>query len=197
MDFSAEMVAEARKRFPHLDVQLGDIEQLSAADNQFDAVLSNFVLFHVPNPAAMMAETRRVLKPGGRFAFSQWLGPDLSPCYQLLFQVLQQHADMSRANPAPDAYLLSDPASAGEMMRDAGFHRFHSETVQNVLYAPGPSFIDFFMRFGLRVPLIVAGQTPQVQARIKAEIDRLASRYLDGGTYKIPMPSIVYAASAA
>lgn len=40
-------------------------EQLSLADNSFDAVFCHTVLHFTPNPAAMIAEIHRVLKPGG------------------------------------------------------------------------------------------------------------------------------------
>lgn len=91
LDFSQGMVDEARNQFPHLSFNLGDVEKLPAPDRSFDAVLSNIVLFHVADPGRAMAEAVRVLKPGGRFVFSQWLGPEQSECYQLLFDVLGRH----------------------------------------------------------------------------------------------------------
>lgn len=46
---------------------VGNIEEpLPFADASFDAVLSTQVLEHVPAPRAVLAETVRVLKPGGR-----------------------------------------------------------------------------------------------------------------------------------
>ncbi len=41
--------------------------RLPADDNTMDAVVSTLVLCSVPHPAAMLAEIRRVLKPGGHF----------------------------------------------------------------------------------------------------------------------------------
>src|SRR5713101_3497108 len=43
--------------------------RLEAADNCIDAVVSTLVLCTVPDQEATLAETLRVLKPGGRFAF--------------------------------------------------------------------------------------------------------------------------------
>ena len=197
VDFSEGMVEAARLQFPHIEFMLGDVEDLAAADQSYDAVLSNIVLFHVSDPARAMSEAHRVLKPNGKFVFSQWLGPDKSECYAFLFDVLGQYADFSRADPAPNAYVLSDENRATRMMQGAGFCDVKSEVVQNVLHAPGPSFFDFFMKFGVRVPLILDRQDAEVQASIRREVDEKAAHYLRDGIYRIPMPSIVFSAMAA
>ncbi len=196
IDFAEGMIQQAKDQFPDIHFSVADVENLPAKDETFDAVLSNIVLFHVTDPEKAMSEACRVLKPNGRFVFSQWLGPDRSECYRLLFDVLGRHADMSRADPAPNAYVLSDQANVSGMMRFAGFTDIKSEVVENVLHAPGPSFFEFFMKFGVRVPLIVERQEPSVQNAIRTEIDELAAPYLVHGVYKIPMPSVVFSGRA-
>jgi SAM-dependent methyltransferase len=49
---------------PNVDVT-GDAQVLPFADSCFDTVLCNEVLEHVPEPADVMAEVKRVLNPGG------------------------------------------------------------------------------------------------------------------------------------
>lgn len=46
---------------------LGDAQRLPLKENGIDAVVMKFVLEHVPDPAAVVAEARRALKPGGLF----------------------------------------------------------------------------------------------------------------------------------
>lgn len=197
IDFSVGMVEQAKDRFPDIDFAVADVEDLPARDETFDAVLSNIVLFHVTDPEKAMSEARRVLKPNGIFVFSQWLGPDRSECYRLLFEVLGRHADMSRADPAPNAYILSDEANVSEMMRRVGFTDIRSEIVDNVLHAPGPGFFDFFMKFGVRVPLILERQEQDVRKAIQMEVDEVTAPYFSEGVYKLPMPSIVFSGRAA
>lgn len=192
IDFSRRMVEQAEHQFPDINFAVADVEDLPAQDETFDAVLSNIVLFHVADPERAISEARRVLKPNGRFVFSQWLGPDRSECYRLLFEVLGRHADMSRADPAPNAYILSDEANVSQMMRRLGFKDIKSEIVENVLHAPGPSFFDFFMTFGVRVPLILERQEQHVRQAIQREIDEVTAPYYSGGVYKLPMPSVVF-----
>jgi SAM-dependent methyltransferase len=50
----------------------GDAEKLPYADASFDVVVSQFGHMFAPRPEVAIAEMRRVLKPGGRVAFSTW-----------------------------------------------------------------------------------------------------------------------------
>lgn len=65
VDLSPEMLAAARSR--GIEAREASAESLPFADRSFDAVFSNAVLHWVRGQDAMMAEVRRVLKPGGRF----------------------------------------------------------------------------------------------------------------------------------
>lgn len=47
------------------EVQLADARQMPAPDESFDLLIATEIIEHVPNPAALLAEIRRVLKPGG------------------------------------------------------------------------------------------------------------------------------------
>jgi len=55
----------------------GEAENLGFDDESFDTVVCTFTLCSVHTPAAVLAEARRVLKPGGRFLFCEHgLAPD-------------------------------------------------------------------------------------------------------------------------
>ena len=53
----------------NIDIRVGTAEQLPVADNTMDAVISTQVLCSVNDPARVLQEIQRVLKPGGRFLF--------------------------------------------------------------------------------------------------------------------------------
>jgi SAM-dependent methyltransferase len=59
-------------------VQAG-AEDLPFPDGSFDAVVSTMVLCTVPDPAAAMAEIRRVLRPDGRLLFIEHVRADHEP----------------------------------------------------------------------------------------------------------------------
>jgi SAM-dependent methyltransferase len=76
VDRSGEMLQAARRRVKGLggvDVRRGELEALPIADGELDAAIMLLVLHHVPDPAAVLAEASRTLKPGGRFAVCDML----------------------------------------------------------------------------------------------------------------------------
>jgi SAM-dependent methyltransferase len=64
IDVSPRMVELARSR--GVDARVGDIQSLEFADASFDCVVAAWVLFHLPDLDAGIAELARVLRPGGR-----------------------------------------------------------------------------------------------------------------------------------
>jgi len=70
LDFSSAMIALARADHPGIRFEEGDAEVLPFADEAFDAVVANFGIHHVAEPNRALTEARRVLRPGGRVAFT-------------------------------------------------------------------------------------------------------------------------------
>ncbi|UAL10415.1 class I SAM-dependent methyltransferase [Caulobacter segnis] len=72
-------IAEAAPRPQGLAVEIaaGEAERLPFADASFDTVVCTFTLCSVRSTAAVLSETRRVLRPDGRFLFCEHgLSPD-------------------------------------------------------------------------------------------------------------------------
>jgi ubiquinone/menaquinone biosynthesis C-methylase UbiE len=71
VDISAAMVAQATRNIAergeasHIDAQMADANALPFADETFDRAVSTGSLHHWKNPLGALAETYRVLKPGG------------------------------------------------------------------------------------------------------------------------------------
>lgn len=59
-----------------VEVVPASLDGLPMADASFDAVVATLVLCSVANPARALSEIRRVLRPGGRFAFLEHVAAD-------------------------------------------------------------------------------------------------------------------------
>jgi len=68
IDLAPEMVE--RTRALGVDARVLDAEALDFDDASFDCTLSGFGLFFLPDPARGLAGIHRVLRPGGRLAFT-------------------------------------------------------------------------------------------------------------------------------
>jgi demethylmenaquinone methyltransferase/2-methoxy-6-polyprenyl-1,4-benzoquinol methylase len=76
LDQSPEMLAEARRRLPSSVVLMeGRAEQLPFPDAAFDALTFTYLLRYVEDPAAVLAELARVVRPGGTIAGLEFAVP--------------------------------------------------------------------------------------------------------------------------
>lgn len=69
-DFSEGMLETAKANLvghPNVNFQRVDIQDIPYADDTFDVVIANMMLYHVPDLTKGLSEVRRVLKPGGSF----------------------------------------------------------------------------------------------------------------------------------
>lgn len=69
-DFSEGMVDCARAKcaqFEHLSFAQIDIQDIPFADESFDVMIANHMLYHVPDLSKALSEVSRVLKTGGTF----------------------------------------------------------------------------------------------------------------------------------
>jgi len=75
VDMTPEMIDKARENarrggYANVEFRLGEIENLPAADNSVDAVISNCVINLAPDKERVFSEAHRVLRPGGRLMVS-------------------------------------------------------------------------------------------------------------------------------
>jgi ubiquinone/menaquinone biosynthesis C-methylase UbiE len=84
IDLSSTGIARASERAEEFGVadrarfQVADLASTGLPDASFDAAMSVDVLWSVPDKPGALREAARILKPGARFAFTNW-DRDLSP----------------------------------------------------------------------------------------------------------------------
>lgn len=71
IDSSQAMLDETRRQAGEIPITLhtGDVQQLPLADASFDTLISLNVMVHFPHWQPVLAEWKRVLRPGGRIIF--------------------------------------------------------------------------------------------------------------------------------
>lgn len=67
IDISGKAIEIAKKKYPQLHFEVGNLEELPYGDEKFDLVYSAYVFEHLDNPEKVVKEGIRVLKTGGTF----------------------------------------------------------------------------------------------------------------------------------
>lgn len=193
VDFSLEMIAEAQKLFPGLSIRFGDAENLDFDDAAFDGVTCAFGMLHFARPGRAIAEAYRVLKPGGRYAFTVWSDPTKAKLFGLIGGVMQKYADLTVKVPAgPGAFMLSDPLICMALMDAAGFAEVRAEELPCRYKASSPdAVLEFMQKCAPRASYVYDRQTPEVQEQIKSALLDAGEQAMaeDGGN--IPCPAIL------
>ncbi len=82
VDATPHMVDESKKRlyeagFKNCEVKLGDVTAIPYPGARFDGVWGEDAWCYVEDKARLISEAARVLRPGGKIAFTDWLiGPE-------------------------------------------------------------------------------------------------------------------------
>ncbi len=137
--------ATGRGRLAELSILVADAERLPLPDRSFDVVSIAFGLRNCTDKAAVLAEARRVLRPGGRFLcleFSRVQVAALVPVYDAWsFAVLPRLGRLVAGDADSYQYLAEsirtfpDQETLASMMRVAGLSRVKVENLSGGIAA--------------------------------------------------------------
>src|SRR5918911_1168727 len=121
-DFTPEMIAAARRRAEELGVdnvefRVLDAERMDLQTDSVDGALCRWAYMLMIDPAAAFSETRRVLRTGGRLAFSVWAARELNPALSLAGKVLVELGHILPPDPeAPGPFFMADTGRIRELV---------------------------------------------------------------------------------
>lgn len=196
VDFSAAMVALAKERHPRLRFEEGDAEALTFPDACFDGVAMNFGLLHLEQPQRALSQAARVLRPGGRCAFTVWAAPPETEAYRIVLGAIERHGRMDLPlPPAPPFFHYSDATVALQALLDAGLEDVLVETVPQVWQFQRPEeLFEALLHGTVRTAALLRGQDAAALEKIRGEVTAAAAAAQTKEGIGIPMPSVLLSA---
>jgi len=134
-DFSPAMLDAARRRgeergITNAEFRLIDAEQIDLDTDTVDGVLCRFGYMLMSEPARALAETRRVLRPGGRVTLAVWGALERNPFFAIVGGSMFRHGHLpASAGQDPPAFTMADAQRTAALLEAAGFSEIASEDV--------------------------------------------------------------------
>lgn len=134
-DFASEMVDVAGRRGNELglwnvEYRVIDAERIELPDDSVDGVVCRYGYMLVADPARAFAETRRVLRPGGRLALAVWSSAEENPWASIAGRLLVERGQLPPPEPgAPGIFALADEDRLRTLLGEAGFTSVRVEEV--------------------------------------------------------------------
>jgi SAM-dependent methyltransferase len=195
VDFSSAMIAAAGRRYHDILFREGDAEALAFDGDTFDAVVMNFGLLHLARPEAALAEAMRVLRPGGRYAFTVWAPPDQAVGFGMVLRAIERWGRLDVGLPeGPPFFRFSNADECRTGLGRAGFVGVSVRTLPLSWTLSSPDEVyEAISRGGVRTAAILRLQTPAALGAIRAAVRDAAEQYRTGDRIVLPMPAILAA----
>lgn len=180
-DLTEGMLRRAPARFARVAM---DCTQPALAAGSFDAIVSAFMLFHVPDPPVAFHAIRELLAPGGGFAAAVWGTGEVFPAADAW------DAELDRLDVPPDPTparadgreRMDAPNKLSELMEGAGLADIRAESVAWSRRWDLDHFVEWRRRMGpsgRRMALLDPGERDRVAELARARVVELGQEALE------------------
>jgi ubiquinone/menaquinone biosynthesis C-methylase UbiE len=201
-DFAPEMVAAARRASERLGLanvehREMDAERMDLDDDSVDGVLCRWGYMLMADPATALAETRRVLRDGGRLSLSVWGAAERNPWASLPAKALIGHTGAPPVNPTdPGIFAMADPERVRSLVQGAGFAEPRLDEVEvRWRFEDFDAYWRYITELAGGIAMVLQAMPEPDREAVRKLVERAAGDYrVDGG---LELPGVALNASAA
>jgi ubiquinone/menaquinone biosynthesis C-methylase UbiE len=190
-DFSPGMLAAARRRgaergAENVEYRILDAQRIALDADSVDGVLCRFGYMLMPDTAAALAETRRVLRPGGRLALAVWGSPERNPMFSIIAGNLIAGGHLPPPEPPPAAgiFSMASPERTSALLAEAGFGDVRTEEVPVQIAVDGiDGYIGMIADTAGPVGLAVQALDGREHERLRTNVEAACERFARADGY--------------
>jgi ubiquinone/menaquinone biosynthesis C-methylase UbiE len=201
-DFSEAMVETAERHATELglgnvEFRVLDAEHLDLPDDAVDGVLCRWGYMLMADPAAALAETRRVLRHGERLSCAVFAGPEQNPWAALPSRVLQERGHLPPPEVgAPGILSLADTVRLRQLFAEAGFSELQIEEIAITWrFADADDYWEFLTTAAGAIAMVLGQLDGDERGRVREQIGERVRSFDSVGGIALPGVSLVASAS--
>jgi len=184
----AQELGADNAEFPVMDAQHIDLESDSG-----DGILCRWAFMLMPDPGAAMAESRRVLRPGGRLALAVMGGPAQNPWASSVAMSIAGLGLVPPIDPKRPGGLfsLSEPDRLRELLVRAGFDDVRIEEMEfHLRFSDFEDYWSFIREFAGAVAMLLRTFSEEERAAVREATEHATKGFRTDQGYDLPGLSV-------
>jgi SAM-dependent methyltransferase len=197
-DLGAGMVAAAQRGVEarglgNVECRVMDAQAIDLPDTSVDGALCRFGVMLMPEPGRALAGVRRVLRPGGRFAYAVWGSPPDNPWMMAFGAAVLQSGFVPPGSPGDPGgpFSLASADANRDLCDSAGFTDVVVEDIDGVMRFD--SFDDYWeiqSQVSGPLALVVSGLADDDVARVQDALRPLLEPFRTDDGLAIPLRAV-------
>ena len=201
-DVSPRMIDAARRGaeargLSNVECRVMDAQQLDLPGASVDGVLSRFGVMLMPEPERALHEARRVLRDGGRLAYSVWGPPDRNPWLTTFVGAIAQsgHAPLGDPFGSTGPFSLAAEEVNRELLAAAGFSDVRVEEIESAFrFDDCDGYWNLQSEVAGPVAVLLASLAPEEVGEIRRALEPAVEPFRSNGGLAMPSLAVVVSA---
>jgi SAM-dependent methyltransferase len=199
-DFSPAMLAAARRRgaargVANAEFRVLDAERIELGADSVDGVLCRFGYMLMPDPARALAETRRVLRPGGRLTLAVWGALERNPFFAIVGGSMARRGHLPPDASDVPTFSMADADHTAALLEAAGFPEVETEEVAVAFAVPdAEGYVSLVADTSGPLGLAISRLSVADRATVVSDAEQELAPFATATGYALPGVALVAAA---